>query len=191
MNETGILINIVSIITILLGLWLFVVLIPSVINSFHEIMKEVRISTLKHKLYKLNQYTQTADYDLLTNDEKKEIHDTIETLDSILHDILAVGLTAEDIELSLQIKDAIEDIVLVEVNRHVHDNYVIMGEKYDILKLDTDVKKISTKVFHAINTDMFDLNLLFSKDYMISHIIDITKTNLLAMVTKYNENLTN
>ena len=173
----------------MLGLWLFIVLIPSVISAFHGIVKEMRISTAKHKLYKLKQYTKSEQYEELSPKEKDNILSSITVLESVLEDILGSQLTKEDIEISLQIRDIIDDIITTEINHHIHDNYIAVTEKYDIRKLDIDVKKISQKVFNAINIDTFDLKMIFSKEYLVGYIVDTTKSNLLLVVTQYNENL--
>lgn len=55
-----------------------------------------------------------------------------------------------------------------------------LDSSYDVLNLDKDVASISERVFNSIKNEVFENRLcMFSDDYLMSHIVDITKVYIL------------
>lgn len=55
-----------------------------------------------------------------------------------------------------------------------------LDSTYDVLNLDKDVASISERVFNSIKDEVFENRLcMFSDEYLMSHIVDITKVYIL------------
>ena len=55
-----------------------------------------------------------------------------------------------------------------------------LDSSYDVLNLDKDVASISERVFNSIKDEVFENRLcMFSDEYLMSHIVDITKVYIL------------
>lgn len=186
MQYTDIIFFILSIIAIILGVWLVIALIPSTMVNIEEIRRRINILTLNKKINRIYELQQTNEYLEMTDENKKQIDMILQSIESSLDSMEKVPISQYDVELSLSIQSTISAMVDRNVDSFVHNNYAINNERYNIMQLDVDVKKISTYVFSSLNPDIFKLNLIYTEKYLMTYIVEYTKTKLLSVVIPYN-----
>lgn len=188
MTHSDILFIILYIITIIIGLWLVIALIPPTITNIEQIRKYVRMAMLSNRINHIHKLQQTEEYSEKDDKTRANIDKTLFNIESAIDSMERAPLSQEDIELSLLIQKSIASIIDSNVDAFVHNNYAITGDRYDVLRVDTDVKNISSYVFSSLNPDIFKLNLLYTENYLMTYIVEYTKTKLLSVVIQYNAN---
>ena len=182
---------ILSIITIILGVWLVIGLLPTTINNIEQLNQKIYIIRLQLKIRKIRKLQQSDEY--LTKDEitRRDIDQTLRSIENTVSSFNKENISQYDVELSASIQDSISTMINYHVDSFIHNNYAINSARYDIMKLDIDVKKISNKVFSSLNPDIFKLNLIYTEEYLMTYIVEYTKTKLLSVVIPYNKEFSN
>lgn len=183
--------TILSIISIILGLWLIIALIPSTISNIEQIIQKSHMIGLKLKLGKIRKLQQSYEYISKDEEYKAGINATIYSIEETISTLNKERINQSDVELSLSIQNSISTMIDYHVDSLVHNNYAINNSRYDIMKLDVDVKKISTRVFSSINPDIFKVNLIYTEEYLMTYIVEYTKTKLLSIIIPYNNEFSN
>lgn len=182
---------ILSIIGVILGVWLVIALIPITIDNIEQINQKIRVIRLQTRITKIHKLQQTEEYQVKDDNTKQEIEQTLQLIESDMASINKTSITQNDIELSLSLQNSISSMIDYHVDAFVHDNYAINNIRYDIMQINVDVKKISGKVFSSLNPDIFKSNLIYTEDYLMTYIVEYTKTKLLSVVIPYNADFTN
>lgn len=94
-------------------------------------------------------------------------------------------ISIECIEKTERIKDLIDSMIELEVYSALRAN-ISLNTKYEILKLDEDVQKISTNVFAGLNKQISSSELVFSTDYIMKYIISKSFNMTLRTVIEIN-----
>lgn len=95
----------------------------------------------------------------------------------------------ERIDLTVSILDIITSLINTEITSIFKENFAL-NNLYNISNLDTDVAKISDKVFKGIRPMIFkDPNLILTEEYLMSYITKKTINTMIEVATTYNDNL--
>ena len=85
----------------------------------------------------------------------------------------------QKIEYSTQLLIQLSNQAKLEVEKMMQALNAL-DSSYDVLNLDKDVAAISERVFNSVKSEVFENRLcMFSDDYLMSHIVDITKVYIL------------
>lgn len=85
----------------------------------------------------------------------------------------------QKIEYSTQLLIQLSNQAKLEVEKMMQALNAL-DSSYDVLNLDKDVAAISERVFNSIKNEVFENRLcMFSDEYLMSHIVDITKVYIL------------
>lgn len=107
----------------------------------------------------------------LLSDVRKNIRATID----LKHD----ERIKQKIDYSTQLLIQVSNQAKLEVEKMMQVLNAL-DSSYDVLNLDKDVASISERVFNSIKNEVFENRLcMFSDDYLMSHIVDITKVYIL------------
>lgn len=80
----------------------------------------------------------------------------------------------------------VSSLVIDEVEYSLK-TYRVTNTKYQILKLDEDITRISTKVFHSIDTSIFNTDeILITPDYLMEIIIEECYVYMMKTVRELN-----
>lgn len=89
-------------------------------------------------------------------------------------------------EGTLQFLNVCNTLIDVEIN-NIMRTITRLNQKYDMKRLDDDVKLIATKVYKSVKSDVFiNKDMVLQPDYIMQHITDETVLRLLKYTQAYN-----
>lgn len=101
-------------------------------------------------------------------------------------------MTTSNISLSermggtLEFLNVCNTLIDVEIN-NIMRTITRLNQKYDMKRLDDDVKAIATKVYKSVKSDVFiNKDIVLQPDYIMQHITDETVLRLLKYTQAYN-----
>jgi hypothetical protein len=94
------------------------------------------------------------------------------------------------VEATVSTLNVINILIDNEINQMV-TTLSRLNQKYDVKRLDTDVKKISEKIFNGFKKDngLITSQLIVTDEFIMQHIMDEVITRLLSVMKDYNNTI--
>ena len=92
----------------------------------------------------------------------------------------------ERVHVTTELLNCINALIDNEIGR-IFQSYLVLRKKYEVLKMDEDIKIISEAVFNAIKKEIItDKDLVFTENYVMSFIAQSTAVKLIVYAQAYN-----
>jgi hypothetical protein len=94
----------------------------------------------------------------------------------------------EQFNFSVGILDLVDRMIVIEIEK-VIAGYSQLNKRYEVSRLDVDIKHVSEVVSNAIRKEVFlSSDMIISSDYVIKTITERTTHLLISSVKEYNKN---
>lgn len=179
--------TILIIMGLILGIFGVVVLFINLIRYVYESYLENLISpyiidSINKKLKKLQELPETEKSKYIRRIERYKLYLDDHILDS-------EALIMDEILASEKVKIMIDNMIMSEVYSALRAPLTLQ-QKYEIINIDEDVKKVSEAVFTGLNTDLLLKNrLIFNSTYIMQYIIGQSLNIMLKIVTDHNNSI--
>lgn len=101
---------------------------------------------------------------------------------------IKLTINREQAELTDIIMQHIDDMIEFQISNYLRET-VSTNQKFDILKLDDGIKKISETVQSGLSQSLFNTPLLYTNDYIMNYIVNKTFTVLLKVIKEFNRQI--
>lgn len=123
-------------------------------------------------------------------DRKTDSIDYVDQYNKQLVDKTYIKKLLLSMDLSDKIMNSLTESIRIEVDALIYSLQALNYTSYNMAQFESDVTKISDKVFNAIKGEMItDTSSGYNSDYYMKYIVDMTTTILLVKTVEYNRNI--
>ncbi len=179
--------TILIIMALILGIFGVLVLFANLIRYVYESYIEDYISpyvieSINKKLKKLQALPENEQSKYIRKIERYKLY-----LDN--HLLNSDALIMDEIIASEKVKGMIDNMIMSEIYSTLRVPLTLQ-QKYAIINIDNDVKKVSESVFNGLNSDLLLKNrLIFNSTYIMQYIIGQSLNIMLKIVTDHNNSI--